>query len=266
MLTLSKPLSWIEALRYYREELQNAHLNYYLPVVSSWHGQLARNWGLDKTVTADTFAAVAAGRDPRTGTVLVDDLRFHTDIPRAIAHRAGWDATVSASISVSLTALVGGDLRIHDAHRASVRTCLDELERFTQARIGGNHPPETTGRWIAALFEHDSARPAEDDYAAPQLHTHVLVFNITTDSTGEARPLKSRELYRRQQHATAVYLNELGYRLRGWGYELDRGARGRFELSGYTTAYLAACRPEGVQLRRRAIESLRRLRGADRDS
>ena len=271
MLTFSKPLSWIEAWRYYCEELQNARLNYYLPIVSSWHGQLARHWGLDKTVTEDIFAAVAAGRDPRSGTVLVDDRRSRADInhrrqiPRAITHRAGWDATVSAPISVSVTALVGGDLRIHDAHRASVRTCLDELERFTQARIGGNHPPETTGRWIAALFEHDSAPPAEDDYAAPQLHTHVWLFNITTDSTGEARPLKPLELYRSQQYAAAIYLSELAYRLRGWGYELDRGARGQFELSGYTRAYLAACRPEGVQLRRRAVESLRRLRGADRD-
>jgi conjugative relaxase-like TrwC/TraI family protein len=271
MLTLSKPLSWIEAWRYYREELQNACLNYYLPIVSSWHGQLARHWGLNKTVTEDIFATVAAGQDPRSGTVLVDDRRSRADInhrrqiPRAITHRAGWDGTVSAPISVSVTAIGGGDLRIHDAHRASVRTCLDELERFTQARIGGNHPPETTGRWIAALFEHDSAPPAEDDYAAPQLHTHVWVFNITTDSTGEARPLNPRELYRSQQYAAAIYLNELAYRLRGWGYELDLGAGGQFELSGYTRAYLAACRPEGVQLRRRAVESLRRLRGAERD-
>jgi hypothetical protein len=48
MLTLSKPLSWVEAWRYYREELRNARLNYYLPIVSSWHGLLARHWGLNK--------------------------------------------------------------------------------------------------------------------------------------------------------------------------------------------------------------------------
>lgn len=273
MLTLSKPITWMEAWQYYRKELQNPRVNHFLPIVSSWHGHLVRQWGLDKVkaVTEDTFANVAAGRDPRTGTLLLDDVRPPTSIrhdnqvPWGIAHRAGWEATVSASISVSLSALVGRDLRIHDAHRASVQTCLDELERFTQARMGSNHQPETTGRWIAALFEHDSARPAPDGYAAPQLHTHVMVFNLTTITTGEARPLRTRELYRSQSYATAIYLSELAYRLRGCGYEIDRCGRG-FEIRGYTREYLAACRPEGVLLRRRAVESLERLRSANRDA
>ena len=55
-------------------------------------------------------------------------------------HRAGWDATFSAPKSISLTALVGGDDR--------VRVALDQLEHYTQARVGGNHPPETTGKSI----------------------------------------------------------------------------------------------------------------------
>ena len=60
-------------------------------------------------------------------------------------HRAGWDGTFSAPKSVSLTALVGGDHRIREAHRESVRIALDEeLERYTLARTGGNHPAENT--------------------------------------------------------------------------------------------------------------------------
>jgi hypothetical protein len=46
---------------------------------------------------------------------------------------------------------------------------LQELERYTQARIGNVNAPETTGKFIAATFEHDTARPV-DGYAAPQLH------------------------------------------------------------------------------------------------
>src|ERR1035441_3489768 len=83
-------------------------------------------------------------------------------------HRAGWDATFSAPKSVSLTALVGGDDRVRQAHRESVKLALGEMEKYVQARIGGNHPAETTGKWIAASFEHDSARPV-NGYAAPQL-------------------------------------------------------------------------------------------------
>jgi hypothetical protein len=48
-----------------------------------------------------------------------------------------------------------------------------------QARIGGNHPPETTSQWVAAKFEHDSARPVAG-YSASQLHTHTVVFNLIT--------------------------------------------------------------------------------------
>jgi conjugative relaxase-like TrwC/TraI family protein len=65
-------------------------------------------------------------------------------------HRAGWDATFSAPKSVSLTALVGGDEAVRDAHRDSVKVALNEMGKFVQARMGGNRPPETTGKWIAA--------------------------------------------------------------------------------------------------------------------
>ena len=134
----------------------------------------------------------------------------------AMEHRAGWDATFSAPKSVSLTALVGGDERVREAHRESVGVALDELERYVQARIGGNLPAETTGKWVAAKFEHDSARPV-DGYAAPQLHTHVVFFNLTETDDGDAHALQPQELYKTQQYATAVYRSELAHRLeRTW--------------------------------------------------
>ena len=105
-------------------------------------------------------------------------------------HRAGWDATFSAPKSVSLTALVGGDDRVREAHRESVRVALHELERYTQARIGNIHAPETTGKFIAATFEHDTARPV-DGYAAPQLHTHAVIFNVTERENGQTRAFRS---------------------------------------------------------------------------
>ena len=101
-------------------------------------------------------------------------------------HRAGWDATFSAPKSVSLTALVGGDDRVREAHRESVRTALDEMEKYAQARMGGNVPAQTTGQWAVAKFEHDSSRPV-DGYAAPQLHTHAVIFNMTETAEGQTR-------------------------------------------------------------------------------
>ena len=141
-------------------------------------------------------------------------------------HRAGWDATFSAPKSVSLTALVGGDERVREAHRESVHVALDELEHYTQARIGGNHPAETTGKFVAAKFEHDTARPV-DGYAAPQLHTHVVIFNMTERDDGETRALQERGLFQSQQFATAIYQSELTYRLRNLGYEIEPGGAAR---------------------------------------
>ena len=163
-------------------------------------------------------------------------------------HRAGWDATFSAPKSVSLTALVGGDDRVRDAHRQAVNIALDELERYTQARIGGNSPAETTGQFIAAKFEHDTARPV-DGYAAPQLHTHTVIFNVTERENGQTRALQERGLFESQQFATAVYQSELTYRLRSLGYEIEAGRSGAPEIKGFSQEYLDASSPRSQQIR-----------------
>ena len=48
-----------------------------------------------------------------------------------IHHRPGRDLTFSAPKSVSLTALIGGDARIVDAHDRAVARALDWFERNT---------------------------------------------------------------------------------------------------------------------------------------
>jgi conjugative relaxase-like TrwC/TraI family protein len=168
MLTISKPLSSGQARSYHREEFANAQDNYYTEgnqIRGQWHGQLAAQWGLRGEVQEEHFARLANGQHPLTGAQLVQSRAAHEYIDangekvRSMEHRAGWDATFSAPKSVSLTALVGGDERVRSAHRESVEIALNELEKFVQARIGGNHPPEATGKWAAAQFEHDSSRP-----------------------------------------------------------------------------------------------------------
>ena len=167
---------------------------------------------------------------------------------KTMEHRAGWDATFSAPKSVSLTALVGGDERVREAHRKSVRVALDQLERYTQARIGGNHPPETTGKFIAAKFEHDTARPV-DGYVAPQLHTHAVVFNVTERDNGQHRAIQPHSLFASQQFATAIYQSEVTYKLRQLGYEITTGRSGAPEIKGYTQEYLDASSPRSQQIR-----------------
>jgi hypothetical protein len=146
------------------------------------------------------------------------------------------------------TALVGGDKRVRDAHRENAGVALDDLERFAQVRMGGNNPTETTGRWFAAKSEHDSARPV-DGYAAPQLQTHVVFFNIIETENGNTHAIQPQELYMSQKFATAIYQSELGYRLKELGYEIDPGKNGAPETKGYTREYLEESGPRSQQIR-----------------
>ena len=256
MLTISKPLSAGQAQTYHKEEFANAQENYYSEgdrIRGEWHGRLAQEWELRGEVQEEHFQRLANGQHPVTEEQLVrhQTAREYVTARGAtvstMEHRAGWDATFSAPKSVSLTALVGGDEAVRQAHRDSVKVALNEMERFVQARMGGNRVPETTGKWIATSFEHDSARPV-NGYAAPQLHTHVVFFNLTETKNGEARALQPHELYRSQQYATAIYRSELALRLKGQGYEIERGKSGQPEIAGYTREYLEASSPRSQQI------------------
>lgn len=257
MLTISKPLSASQAQTYHAKEFTSAEQNYWRKddlTQGEWHGKLAATFELSGSVGAKEFARLSNGQDPRTAEQLVQHraVKEYENADRKsvapVEHRAGWDATFSAPKSVSLTALVGGDDRVREAHRAAVNTALDELERYTQARIGGNRPAETTGRFVAAKFEHDTARPV-DGYAAPQLHTHTVIFNVTEREDGTARALQPKGLFESQQFATAVYQSELTYRLRNLGYDITPGRSGAPEIKGYSQEYLDASSPRSQQIR-----------------
>jgi conjugative relaxase-like TrwC/TraI family protein len=270
MLTLSKPISAGQAQAYHKSEFANAKENYYTEgerVRGEWQGQLAARYGLRGEVNEEQFARLSEGQHPQTGEALIRRQQAHEyvndkgETVRAMEHRAGWDATFSAPKSVSLTALVGGDNRVREAHRESVRVALDEMEKYAQARIGGNAVAQTTGAWAVAKFEHDSSRPV-DGYAAPQLHTHAVIFNVTETAEGKTRSLQAQELYKTQQYATAVYRSELAAHLQRLGYEVERGAHGQPEIKGYTQEYLEASSPRRQQIEQRLAEQGRRGAGA----
>ena len=257
MLTISKPLSAGQAQSYHQKEFTAKEQNYWSQqgaIAGEWQGRLASQFGLAGAVNAEDFAKLSQGQHPATGQQLVRQRASYEyqgpdgKIVKTMEHRAGWDATFSAPKSVSLTALVGGDVRVREAHRESMNLALEQLELYTQARIGGNHPPETTAKFIAAKFEHDTARPV-DGYVAPQLHTHAVIFNVTERTNGQPRAIQPQSLFASQQFATAVYQSELTYRLRQLGYEITVGRSGAPEIKGYTQEYLDASSPRSQQIR-----------------
>ncbi len=256
MVNISKPISSGQLKQYYKADFSNARENYYTEgatVRGEFHGKLAARWGLQGEVSEEEFARLAEGQHPVTGEQLVrhqksvEYVNGKGETVRTMEHRSCFDATWSAPKSISLVALVGGDARVLQAHRDSVRVALDELEKWTQARIGGNAPAETTGAWVAVMFGHDSARPVQG-YSAPQVHTHVTIFNVALSSDGTPRALQARELFRRQQYGTAHYRSELAVRLQALGYEIERGEFGQPEIKGFTREYLMASSPRRQQV------------------
>ena len=266
MLSISQPLSAGQARTYHAREFASSEQSYWSRDQqghSEWQGRLAGEWGLAGAVGAEHFARLSEGQHPQTEAQLVRhqtaktyDGKFGREVT-SVEHRAGWDATFSAPKSVSLTALVGGDDRVRVAHRESVRAALSELERYTQARIGNIRAPETTGKFAATTFEHDTARPVEG-YAAPQLHTHAVIFNVTERENGQTRALQPQELFASQSYATNAYRSELAVRLKELGYTIERGEFGQPEIKGYTKEYL-----EANSLRREQVKDHLRASGLD---
>src|SRR5205807_4230140 len=118
------------------QKLGRGRIDYYLAYAGRegagrWFGRGAAALGLTGSVRPDAFRALAAGAGPQGGSLL----------ERVPADRVpGWDFTLSAPKSVSLSWAVADDdlrLAIRAAHEAAVRSALAFLEdRGGRARRG----------------------------------------------------------------------------------------------------------------------------------
>src|SRR5690349_15784016 len=270
MMTMSRAISAGQALDYYQQEFTNSKDNYYSEageVKGRWSGRLADEWNLKGEVTSEQYERRVARQDPRASEQLVQAVKARVTVNEfgekivTSEHRAGWDATISAPKSVSLAALVGDDERVRDAHRESVEEALKGFEEYLQARGGGDKPSITTGKMVAAQFEHTSSRPDRaNGYAAPQLHTHVVVFNMTQTEEGKVRSVQPLELFRSQRYATAIYRAHLAEKLQGLGYEIEVDPRtGAPEIKGFSEAYLQESSPRREEVLKEAEQIKERL-------
>ena len=240
MLTISKPLSASQVRTYHEREFASERQNYWSRNQqghSEWQGKLAEQWGLSGPVGDEHFARLTGGQHPITEALLVRhqvskiyEGKFGKEAT-SVEHRAGWDATFSAPKSVSLTALVGGDERGREAHRERVCVALAEFGRYTQARIGNVHAPETTGKFVAATFEHDTARPV-DGYAAPQLHTHAVIFKVTERDKAKRAPCCRRSHSRRSPLLPAFIVPSWRCACQAWAQHVGYGEHGDAGLLG----------------------------------
>ena len=180
MLTISKPLSAGQARTYHEREFASQGQNYWSrdrQGYSEWQGKTGpRRWGLQGPVGNEEVARLTEGQHPLTGEQLVrhQATRRPTKTNRrevtSAEHRAGWDGTISAPKSVSITALVGGDDRAREAHRESVRVALGELNgtlrrglamSISRRRRGSSlpRPSSTTRRGQSMVMLRPSSIP-----------------------------------------------------------------------------------------------------------
>jgi len=263
MLHISHPIGIGTASKYYAEHYSSSAGQYYTEghvLEGQWHGKLAAEFGLAGRVKGEEFELLVAGQHPQTGEQLVQ----HRETQRAkdgkeLGHRAAWDLVLQPDKSVSLTALVGGDVEVRQAHRAAVKAALDAGETYVQARGGGDKRAITTGKFAVAVFEHDTARPErlnEADekslYPAPHLHSHAVMVNLTV--ADKTRSLDTSELFKAQALIKTVYQSELKHHLRVAGYDVEEGKNGAAVIQGYTQEYLDAESLRSARIEKRLEE------------
>lgn len=110
----------------------------------------------------------------------------------------GFDITWSAPKSVSALYAQGtaaDRVAIDESIEAAVTAGMDYIER-EGFRVRRNGKPEQASRMLAASYRHNTNRALE-----PQLHEHVVVANMATNSLGETRAVDARGLF---AHATTA--------------------------------------------------------------
>jgi conjugative relaxase-like TrwC/TraI family protein len=269
VLSISKPLSVAAAEDYYDAQYSNGRENYYAEeenVTGLYFGELAEEMGLSGDVGREEFQRLIRGQNPHTGEQIIKHVpsktynnKFGKQITTA-THRAGWDLTFNAPKSISLAAGPGGDKRIPAAVMEAARETLQAIEPYVMAK-SGNDPASVTGKMIACLFQHDSARPDRTaKYAAPHQHIHAFVSNMTMLPDGTFRALETSELFKSQRYATSLWWTKLVEKLSALGYEFEMNLRtGAPEIKGFSQEYLEASSTRRREILEREQEIKQRL-------
>lgn len=213
---------------------------------SLWQGKGAAWLGLSGPVDGERLRELLAGRvvpgaPPLRGSTRED-----------ARSRIGIDLTFSAPKSVSLQALVGGDLAVIRAHDLAVERAVAAAEERAQARtkVKGKSSVEDTRNLVVARFRHETSREGD-----PQLHTHALVLNLTRRRDGAWRALRNDELVKSTRYLGAVYRAELAAELQRAGYRLRHAREGFFELAHVSRAQLLAFSRRAGSVERRLAEA-----------
>lgn len=231
-------LSWgffIDKSDYLRRHLiSNNHYGKEDTIKGRWLGTSCENFGVKagKEVNEDEFKLLLDNKNPATGAQLM--MRKNASTQRenlqVAAVRSFYDFTVFAPKSFSILAGPGDVNVIRQWHRDSVDAALKEMEKFSARQnqaVKTSEKLEHTKNFCAAVFGHDANAAKE-----PQLHEHVVVFNLTHSADGDNYTLESKEFFSRCGYLTAVYRNELARHAIEAGIEIEFDERKTPQIEG----------------------------------
>jgi conjugative relaxase-like TrwC/TraI family protein len=213
-----------------------------------WTGSAADEMEVFGQVEGELLHRALAGQHPKTGGQLA-----HAGAIRV----PGYDLTFSAPKSVSLLFGLGGaDVarEVREAHDAAVQAALGYMERqCAVGRRGRGGTLSVMGNgFLAAAFRHRTSRAGD-----PQLHTHVLVSNMTRGPDGRWTALDARRLYAHAKTGGCLYQAQLRAELtRRLGVQWTQVRNGQAEIAGFASQVL-----RGFSRRRSEVKERMEQRG-----
>lgn len=181
MLSISEPLRAGAAdccVEYYKKHAK-------APGV--WFGLGAESLGLGDSVEDEQFQSLLLGLHPQSQEPLVQNAGRKD-------RQGAWDLTFSAPKSVSvLWSLLPKDERdfIEKAHTEAVKKILKTVEEVAGVtRRGKGGKEEEPAQLVFALFNDYTSRALE-----PQIHTHVLLFNVGVRQDGTTGTIVSQHFF-----------------------------------------------------------------------
>jgi len=195
-----------------------------------WCGKAAKALGLSGQVKREDFLALIDGKHPETGDFITQRENTTRKGGKEANRRCASDWCIAPPKSVSIAAEVHGDKRLIEAHNRAVMEAAKVLEGAAAVRVRSSKDPlngkdRTTSNIAAAIFQHDTSRASkEGGIPDPQLHSHIVVMNLSEDVDGEFKALQNYEMLKIRKYADAIYehsliqsIHEMGYSIREKG-------------------------------------------------
>lgn len=250
MLTIGKLGASPDQLAYYEQQVADGLEDYFSgrgEAPGRWMGGGAVAVGVSGPVEREAFMRAMDGCDPRTGERLKPE-HGRTKV-------AAFDLTFSAPKSVSVLFAIAHETvsaALLAAHEEAVEAAFAYVEReacFTRRGRNGVFRVRGDG-FLAAAYRHRLSRAGD-----PQLHTHVVVANMTR-ADGRWTSLEAHGLYEHKSAGGAVYRAVLRAEVRErlpWVWWRTSG-RGLFEIEGVPSSVLREFSRRRVEIEERARE------------